>query len=243
LSARVTIALATYNGQEFLREFLESLSTIRPAPHELVVSDDGSSDGTLAILEEYAHVAAFPVRILRASGHQGLVGNFSRAIAGSSGDWIALADQDDVWRKDKLRRLVEAVERPGVMAAFSNADLVGRELEPLGYTVWQQVGLSEGWRKQFDRDRPWKVLFREPVVTGATLMFRRELLPAIMPIPDSWVHDGWISQIAASQGKIIAVPESLVLYRQHSGNLIGSRKLSTAEQIRKAKEIGRSGYH
>ena len=241
MAGAVSIALATCNGERFLPEFLNSLCAQGRLPQELVACDDASSDDTLPILEGFSERSPFPLRIFYNTTRVGVVENFSKAVSRCTGEWIALADQDDVWREDKLIRLLEAVERPGVMAAFSNADLVGPDLERLGYTVWQQVGLSEGWRKQFDRDRPLKVLFREPVVTGATLMFRRDLLPAILPIPHSWVHDGWISQIAASQGKIVAVPESLILYRQHGGNLIGSRKLSTAQQIRRARKIGRLG--
>ena len=241
MTARVTVALATFNAEVFLGDFLESLSNICPKAHELVVSDDGSTDSTLDMLATYARAAEFPVRILRGGGRLGVTGNFSRVIAASRGDWVALADQDDVWREDKLSRLLDAVGTPEVTAAFSDADLVGPSLEPLGHAVWDQVGLTKGWRKRFDRDRPWEVLFREPVVAGTTLIFRRDLLAAILPIPLSWVHDGWISQIAASQGRVVAVPEPLVLYRQHGGNVIGSRKLSMAQQIRRAREIGRLG--
>ena len=241
METRIALALATFNGAKYLPELLASIDRQTRRPYELVASDDGSSDATLEILRDYSSRARFPVRILRARKRRGVVGNFSRAIATSTGDWVALADQDDVWRKDKLQCLSEAVVTSGATAAFSDADLVGPELERLEQTVWAQVGLTKEWRKRFDRDTPWEALFREPVVTGATLMFRRDLLPAILPIPPSWVHDGWISQIAASQGRVVAVPESLVLYRQHGANVIGSRRLSMAQQIRRAREIGRMG--
>lgn len=168
--------------------------------------------------------------------------NFERAIQSGTGGLIALCDQDDVWLPNKLKRLVDAMERdPDVVAVFSDAVVVDADLKQLGYTMWRQVGFTQPRQRQIRENRPWEVLFKDPVVTGATLMFRRELLPYILPIPDSWMHDAWIAQIAASQGRLVAVKEPLILYRQHAGNVIGGKRLSLSEQLHRANRLGRLG--
>ena len=238
---KVTIALATYNGGKFLPAFLASIDQQTHRPCELVVCDDGSSDGSLEVLNEYSREASFPVRILAAHGHRGVVGNFSRAIAASRGEWIALADQDDVWRPIKLERLVQEAANPTVMAIFSDAEVVDEHRDPLGYTMWEQIGFGGRRRAQCLEDRPWEALFKDPVVSGATMVFRRELAPLIFPIPDFWMHDAWIAQISASQGQLVAVPTPLIEYRQHNSNVIGGRKVPLFGQVRRAGSIGRLG--
>jgi hypothetical protein len=128
------------------------------------------------------------------------------------------------------------------VAAFSDASVVDEDLQPLGYTMWEHVGFSAKRRKQMTQNDPWQPLFKDPVVTGATLMFRKRLVDACLPIPDSWIHDAWIAQIAAAHGRIVAVPEPLILYRQHSANVIGGKRLSLRSPAAKElRQIGRKG--
>jgi hypothetical protein len=155
---------------------------------------------------------------------------------------IALCDQDDFWLPTKLDRLTAAIEeQPDTVAAFSDAEVVDASLNPLGYTMWQRIGFSSARQDQVREDRAWHVLFKDPVVSGATLMFKRKLIPFILPIPDCWVHDAWIAQIAASQGRLVAINEPLVLYRQHSANVIGGQRIPFSEQLRQASMLGRLG--
>lgn len=238
---QISIALATYNGVPYLEAFLDSLAAQRRLPDELVVSDDASDDETLELLESFAARSPFPLRLLKNDERLGVVGNFSRALTACRGDLIALADQDDVWLPEKLDVPAEAIVASGAWAVFSDAEVVDFDLVPLGYTMWQQVGFTKERRRLMQADRPWEVLFKDPVVTGATLIFRRELLPFILPIPDSWVHDAWIAQIAASQGQLVAVDEVLALYRQHGSNAIGGRRRTLSEQMGRAYSLGRLG--
>ena len=236
-----SVALAACNGAPYLPEFLDSLTSQTLPPQELVASDDASDDGTATLLETFAARAPFQVRILRNPRRLGVVENFSRAMAACDGNAIALADQDDVWRADKLEKLALALEQPDTMAAFSDAEVVDEGLEGLGYTMWQQIGFNARRQKLLKGDQPWETLFKDPVVTGATLMFKRELLPYILPIPDIWLHDAWIAQIAVSQGQLAAINEALVLYRQHGSNAIGGKRKKLSEQIRSAYSLGRLG--
>jgi len=237
----VSIALATCNGERFLPELLASLAGQNALPCQLVVSDDASEDDTLTILESFAVKAPFPVCIQSNTQRLGVVGNFNRAITACAGEYIAFADQDDVWRADKLEKLTAALAAPNVLAAFSDAAVVDENLVSLGYTMWQQAGFTATRRRTIEADRPWEVLYKDPVVTGATLIFRRELLPSLLPVPDRWMHDAWVAQIAASFGRLVAVDEPLIFYRQHANNVIGGRKIPLSQQIRHASQLGRLG--
>lgn len=237
----VSVALATCDGERFLGELLDSLSGQGCLPCELIVSDDASSDSTARILERFQGRSPFSTRIVHNATRMGVVGNFSRAITECSGEWIALADQDDVWCSDKLENLLPITDDPTVMGIFSDADVVDETRKPLGYTMWEQIGFDERRQALCSDDRPWEILFKDPVVTGATLLFRRELLPLILPIPESWIHDAWIAQISASQGQLVAVPTPLIQYRQHGANVIGGRKVPLFGQVRRAGSIGRLG--
>lgn len=103
---RVAIALATWNGERFLSEQLESYLKQTRLPDELVVSDDCSKDGTLDVLNEFARTAPFEVRILKNSERAGFAANFGRAIGACRADIILLSDQDDIWLPSHVERLV-----------------------------------------------------------------------------------------------------------------------------------------
>lgn len=238
----VSVALCTLDGDRYLKPQLDSILSQTRSPVELIVCDDGSADSTIGLLADFSRNSSFPVRIVRNPVRLGVTRNFAKAVSLCGGDVIALADQDDLWVPTKLSTLAAILERtPDALAAFSDAEVVDPYLRSHGYTMWQQTGFSAPRQRLIQADRPWDVLFKDPVVTGATLMFRRELLPLVLPIPEGWVHDAWIAQIAASQGRLVAVEEPLVLYRQHAANVIGGRKLTLRAQVTRARALGRAG--
>lgn len=166
---RFSVALATFNGGNFLSEQLQSYLTQTLLPAELVVCDDGSTDRTLDKLHFFAQVAPFEVRVVPNDFRLGLVQNFAKAISLCRGDLIALSDQDDVWRPDKLARLAQALNTPGAIAAFSDAEVAAADLEPLGYTMWQRVRFTRREQAQIARGNGFAVLLKHRIVTGATL--------------------------------------------------------------------------
>ncbi|MGC8488371.1 MAG: glycosyltransferase [Clostridia bacterium] len=94
--ADISIAMATYNGSRFLAEQIQSLADQTVPPMELVVADDGSTDGTLELLERLRDGVPFPIRVLKPVGHVGYVQGFLRAARECRGSAIAYCDQDDV---------------------------------------------------------------------------------------------------------------------------------------------------
>lgn len=244
-SLKVSVALCTCNGERFLAEQLESIAAQSRPPTEVVACDDASEDGTRAILERFRASARFPVRIELNARRLGSTKNFEKAIAMCSGDVIALCDQDDVWKRPKLERLGGAFERqPDLLLVFSDADIVDHGGRPLGYSLWSSRAIPVTARRQrrIADGGLFSILIRYNIVTGATAAISRRLAGMAVPIPPTWVHDAWLGLIAAGTGRVACVPERLTLYRQHSSQQIGGRRLSIRQQIRIGLSIGAPSF-
>jgi glycosyltransferase involved in cell wall biosynthesis len=241
--ASLSVALCTYNGARFLEAQLDSFLVQTRLPDELVACDDGSTDDTLAILERFQRHAPFPVRIVRSEGRLGSTKNFERAIGLCTGDLIATSDQDDVWVPEKLAlsEAAFAIE-PGRGLIFTDADVVDEELHPIGHKMWDAMRFGFRGRRLVRLGRAFDVLLRQWLVTGATMMFRAEYRPFILPIPENWIHDGWIAFIIGALAEVGCVERPTVKYRQHSAQQIGGKKLTWRELYDMAREIGPSHY-
>jgi glycosyltransferase involved in cell wall biosynthesis len=238
-----SIALCTYNGASFLSEQLASFATQTRLPDELIVCDDRSSDATTEILAGFARDAPFPVRLTVNDVRLGSTLNFSRAIHACSGDIVFLSDQDDVWREDKVERICAVFsERPDTGAVFTDATVVDDALRDLGYQLWASFGFTASEQRAFCSGRQLEVLLQRNVATGATMAFRRRLCDLVMPIPECWVHDGWIALLVAATSVLRFIPEPLILYRQHASNQIGGTRKSLRDEVRIAKATGNSAY-
>lgn len=223
----LSIALCTYNGERYLADQLGSIAAQERLPDELIVCDDGSSDGTLRILETFARNSPFPVSIHVNAANVGSNKNFEKAILLCGGDIIALADQDDFWFSHKLSRIEDAfLARPSAGVVFSDALVVDENLNPLGVTIWDRFEFTRGRRRRFDSGDAFGVLIRKNVVTGATMAFRKAYRDRIVPFPSMWVHDSWIVFIISLYADLAYIDEPLVKYRQHPGQQIGAKEKS-----------------
>lgn len=240
----LSVAMCTYNGEPYLREQLISIAKQTRLPEEVVVCDDGSTDTTLQILNEFQEEVPFPVRIYRNDTRLGPTKNFEQAITLCTGDIVALSDQDDVWMPHKLERLERALENhPKAGYVFSDALVVDEELHPLGYTIWNRVSFTARQRRRFKRGYQLEILLKHNVVTGATAAFQAELRNWILPIPEQWVHDAWIALLASAAGaRGIFIEEPLVKYRQHPDQAIGGMRISFHEQVRQALSTKGEAY-
>jgi hypothetical protein len=236
----VSIAMCTYNGEAYLSDQLVSIVKQTQQPDELIVCDDGSTDNTLQILDQFSKEAPFPVRVYRNQQRLGPTKNFEKALSFCSGDFIFLSDQDDVWMPQKVSRLLQALRNnPDAGYVFSDALIVDEGLRPTGYTMWQPIKFTPGQRRKFEQGKQVDVLLKHNVVTGATMALRAELRNISLPIPESWFHDAWIALLGSSTNMYgIFVEKPLIQYRQHSQQVIGGRlRLSFIEQVKEARVI------
>jgi glycosyltransferase involved in cell wall biosynthesis len=222
---KISIAMCTYNGAEFLPAQLESIIAQSRPPDEIVICDDGSTDNTRHLLETFAAESSIPVALHFNDQNLGSVKNFEGAISLCTGDIIALSDQDDVWRSDKLH-LFETVlnNSPAAGIVFSDAAIVDEKLNPLNRRMWDEVGFDAHKRKLVKSGRALEVLVTGWTVTGATMAFRSRFVKLSLPIPDeiAMIHDGWIALTIAAVADVVAVDEPLIQYRQHAQQQIGA---------------------
>ncbi len=235
--------MCTFNGEPFLRAQLESIAAQERPPDELVVCDDGSTDGSVEIVRQFAQRAPFPTRLIVNQKTLRTTRNFEQAISLSQGAIVALADQDDVWYPQKLRRIENTIESSSkVVATFSDADLIDDGSRLLHLRLWPTFAFNRAKQNQFASGRALSVLIRRPVVTGATMAFRRELFELMAPIPENEIHDEWISFLSAALGQIVAISEPLMQYRRHEGQQLGPGPLTLQEGIVRARDSGANSY-
>lgn len=203
-------------------------------PDELIICDDGSSDGTIDVVESFASTAPFSVKVYKNDIQPlGSTKNFEKAISLCKGDIIVLSDQDDVWMPNKLVILQKAIN-DGAGLVFSDAELVDEHLIPLDYSLFGSFNFSRKEKHKMADGSIFDVLMRRNIVTGATAAFSRRHLPLILPISNNWIHDAWIALLIASVDKVAVINHPLIKYRQHSQNQIGQKKLGLIARIDKA---------
>lgn len=174
-------------------------------------------------LRRFAKEVSFPVKVVVNNRRLGSTKNFAKAIGLATGEIIALADQDDLWHAPKLARLeAEFARSSEIGVVFSDARLVNERLRPLRGSLWRRVGFTSKEQRAMREGRALKVLLRHNVVTGATMAFRAEVRDLALPIPQEWVHDGWIAAVAALSQRLVPISEPLIDYRQHGGGQIGA---------------------
>lgn len=217
----ISIVMATYNGEKYLRPQIESILTQSYKNIELVVVDDASTDSTLLILKEFA-VRDNRIYIYPAENNLGFIANFERGIRLAKGEFIALADQDDIFRSDKIEVLINTLKaHPERDLAVSDLNLVDENGNVLSESMW----ISQ--KRYPSTGHPFRRLVHANFATGCAMMIRRRLLDFALPFPPNClVHDWWLAVVAASEnaGGICLVREALTSYRQHASNVIGARK-------------------
>jgi len=239
MMADVSVALCTRNGARYLPAQVHSICTQVPLPREIVLSDDGSSDDSVAVVRQAMAAcgvaSSVALTVFENRPALGVTRNFEQAIRACRHELIALSDQDDVWHPGRLARMAACFEaRPELLLLHTDARLVDGELRPLGDTLFHALEVQAGELEAIAQGRAFEVFLRRNLVTGATTMFRRSLLAAALPFSGEWVHDEWLAALAAATGRVDVLPEALIDYRQHGSNQIGARRPTLSDKLAKA---------
>lgn len=203
-SGLVSIPLCTYNGERHLRQQLESLCAQTHSPIEIIAVDDCSSDGTLAILHEFAKRDP-RLRVVVNPANLGFRRNFEFALSLCAGEYIAPCDQDDIWMPDKLSSLLDIID--GHALAFCDSELIDTD----GSSLKQR--LSDFMFMSTTSDTVTLALAN--CVSGHAMLFRRSLLDEALPVPDLFFYDWWLAAVATCNGGIVFSDNAKVLYRRH----------------------------
>lgn len=221
----ISVAMCTFSGAKFLLQQLESIASQTVSVDEVVVCDDGSTDDTIQILKTFAAESGIPFRIFQNEINLGSTQNFEKCLSLCEGDIIFLADQDDIWRKDRVEKQLGFLnEHPEKDAVFSDATMIDDNSEPIGKTIWEEIEFNKTLRDKWLDGRSHEILYNGFVVTGATLAIRKSCLPRLMPFPThipDLIHDAWIAMVLSLEEKISFIPENLISYRIHSHQQVG----------------------
>lgn len=218
----VGVAMCVYNGARYLREQLESIAAQSELPDAMVVLDDGSTDGSLELVQSWASRMPFPVRVGRNAQRLGVAHNFEQAVAKLEQDVIFLTDQDDKWYPHKVSSFVDQFAAdPELGLLHSDADLIDAQGGPIGRTLLEALVVSTQERDLIAQGLAYRVFTRRNLVTGAACAFRRELLALARPFPAMYLHDEWLAFIAALASKVALLDVPTMGYRLHDANTVG----------------------
>lgn len=205
---KISVALAYYDGAEYIKEQITSILSQLGPQDEVILSVDRALDGSEDMLKEWEEKDQ---RIFVTKGPgEGVVKNFEHAILMCSGDLIFLSDQDDVWLPDKVEKVKRAFHQKEVMAVLHDAKIVDEDLKEIEPSFFALRGSSTGFFKNL-----WKNSY-----VGCCMAFRKEMVEEILPFPGNiYMHDYWIGATAECMGKVVLLPEPLLLYRRHGNNV------------------------
>jgi len=212
---KISVAMATYNGEAYVEQQIESILRQTRLPDELVISDDCSSDRTIELIKRTTAGCPFPVRIFPSSRNIGMNGNFEIAIREANGDIIIPSDFDDYWLPERVNETVSAfAESRDVGLFYCNAELTDRDLRPTGTTIFD----SRPRLRAITEVSGAEALGCAVLVQGMTIAFHRSLKPFVLPFSDQSAWDRWLSVIALAVGQVRAIDRCLVYWRRHGRN-------------------------
>ena len=210
MSPLISIVMATYNGEKYLREQVDSLLAQSYPSLEFVFVDDASSDASLAILQEYA-LRDSRIRLILNPVNQGLLATFETGIRAAKGEIVALADQDDVWMPEKISLLAGAIGSHSLIYADS----------ALTDAAGARTGKFSDRNHLCDYPKALHYVFGTKAM-GHAMLFKREIIDIALPFPDYVGHDYILGFAAAALNGVAYFPATLVNYRQHSSNTMGA---------------------
>lgn len=205
----ISVCIATYNGEKYIKMQLESILSQISFKDEIIVSDDGSTDKTIHIIEKLRDKR---IKIFRNNKEKGYTKNFENAIEKSKGDYIILSDQDDIWEKNKIDICMKYLQ-DGYDFVVSDAQIVNEKLD---------IVLEES----FYKFRKSKEGFLGNIIKfsylGCCMAFNKKVKEKIIPFPKNQklcTHDNWIYLVSSLFFNIYHIDEKLIKYRRHSTNV------------------------
>lgn len=208
---KVSIAMATYNGEKYILKQLLSLVHLKYPNYEIVISDDGSTDNTIQIIKSMQK--KYPIILVHNKGKHGLNENFHNAIKHTSGEYIALCDQDDIWLSDKLDNLLERIDNFDII--YGNVKVIDSNDKNHPWPI-----MHDAYENSKHRYYQFRDFVYENLMLGCASLIRRDLIKAYLPIPAGVIyHDWWFVLNAIKNGRgICYIDVPVIKYRQHDSN-------------------------
>ncbi|QLY65920.1 glycosyltransferase family 2 protein [Enterobacter asburiae] len=234
---QVDIALATFNGEKYIREQIESIQKQTYSNWRLLISDDCSTDSTIAIIKELMQHDR-RINIVNESRQGGVIKNFNKALMHTTAEYVLLCDQDDIWPAERLSKLVSEISRiegdkvDSEIMIFTDLCLIDEKNNTIadGFYRFNNINPESNLQR--------RKLYWNSSVYGCTVIMNRKLLDASLPIPEfAHMHDQWLALNASRVDGLYYFDYSSILYRQHSGNVVGGSKKNW---LQKAKSLNKN---
>ena len=231
MNPKIEILLATYNGEKYVGEQIDSIINQTYNNWELLIRDDNSKDRTLEILKEYEKKDKRIKVIEDKKGNLGFVKNFEELLNNSKEDWVMFSDQDDYWLENKIEKYVailntsseDILKKP--MLIHSNSFICDDNLE-----IIKDEFINSKIANKYNEDDFYFAYF----VQGSTVLINRAIIDLALPFSKNvTVHDRYFHLLAEFLGKRIFINESLIKYRQHSNNKIGAKTSIISKILKK----------
>ena len=203
----ISVCMATYNGEKYIREQLSSILEQLAETDELIISDDLSSDKTVEIIEGYKDKR---IKLYIHENNRGFVRNFENALIHARGDIIFLSDQDDIWMPNKVKVTVAALENCDF--TVSDCITINENEKVISQSRIKDYNIKTGF---------WRLMVKTRYL-GCCMAFKRNVLNAALPFPDNaylMEHDLWLAAVAECYFKTALIRKPLIKYRRHGCNV------------------------
>ena len=221
---KIDILLATYNGEKYLKEQIESILNQTYENFNLIISDDASTDNTLNILEEYEKKDT-RIKVFKKEKNKGLIDNFEFLLKNVTSDYFMFSDQDDIWKKDKIEKSINKLKEENSGLVYTDLEIVDEKLNVIYPSYWKYKQIY----KKIKKYNNFEALYLNNFVTGCTILAKSKYIKDILPLPRNSkfvLHDYWTALIISAKDKISYVEEPTIQYRQHKNNRVGSSRKS-----------------
>ena len=230
----VSIVLTNFNKEKFILEQLNSIVAQTYHNWELIIADDCSTDGSKEIIRRFIEDNRDrKIIFLENEENLGVAKNFEKGLGFATGEYVAVCDADDVWLQDKLEKELQFLKKGNYGMVYSDMTVVDESLRIIEKSFMQK-GLSHFCRQ---KDESFYELINNNHIPGPTILFRAELKNRLIPFSKHAIQDHWIAIIFSIFYTIGYLDVSIVLYRQHSGNMVSARTFSPIRLILKKDKI------
>jgi glycosyltransferase involved in cell wall biosynthesis len=223
----VSVIVATYNGDKYLLEQLDSIANQTYKNIEIIICDDDSFDNTKKIIKDFAESHKRVFYYLNIS-NQGVNKNFEQGFLKATGEFVAISDQDDIWKPEKIEKQMLLFKTEDIILVHSGSLAFIDNSLPLNKT-------SLSGSKQMTGNDPKKLLLRN-TIAGHNIIFRKKLLHHILPLPENVYYDWWLCEVATCYGEIAATNQVLAYQRYHDQNLTLYNRTTKKQTIREYNE-------
>ncbi|MEO8253412.1 MAG: glycosyltransferase family 2 protein [Flavobacterium sp.] len=218
----ISVCIATYNGQKYIKEQLDSILIQLKEEDEVIISDDGSTDNTIDIIKE---INDKRIIVIKNNLKKGVNHNFQNALNNAKGDFVFLSDQDDIWMPNKIEVCVKELNSYDLVV--TNCSVIDEHKNILHYSYFDLVKSGKGFFKNFYKS----------TYLGCCLAFKKEVIEKVLPMPEDLLlfHDWWFGFISELCFKVKFIDVPCIYYRRHgetNSNTLSKSHLSIFEKIR-----------